>query len=257
MENNSFYIKEDSKIVINEQLKNTNFIVAAGLNVEFVLEDFEGQINLNFFIQKNANVTLKSLNLYNEKSVNLKANLCQSSLFFIYFADLSKNNLTFNSNVILLGDDSKSSFKFSSLVNENYCKNYNVSFSQLGLRTESLFEGFGVSQNEGNLIIKGVSHIEKGSVKSTANQLAKVILFDKTSKASASPILKIDCDDIKANHGCAIGALNDEHLYYLLSRGLSLNEARKLITEGYLLPIARYFDEEKQNLIKENIEGSI
>ena len=107
------------------------------------------------------------------------------------------------------------------------------------------------------MIIKGISHIEKGSIKSKANQIAKIILFDKASKASASPILKIDCDDIKANHGCAIGALNQEHLYYLLSRGLSLFEAKRIITEGYLLPIAKYFNSDEEQLIKETIEGSI
>ena len=102
--------------------------------------------------------------------------------------------------------------------------------------------------------VEGISHIEKGAIKSKASQKIKSILFDKTSEAIANPILKIDCDDIEASHACAIGSLNDDHLFYLLSRGIALEDAKKLITYGYLNPIVNYFlDEEKEeleNLIK-------
>ena len=107
------------------------------------------------------------------------------------------------------------------------------------------------------LNVNGISHIEKGANKSNANQSVKVILFDKESKAKASPTLKIDCEDIKASHGCAIGSLNEEHLYYLLSRGLSEIEARKLITYGYLLPISLNYDEEIRKIIEETIYRSL
>ena len=51
-----------------------------------------------------------------------------------------------------------------------------------------------------------------------------------------------------------IGSLNDDYLFYLLSRGIALEDAKKLITYGYLNPIVNYFDdedkEELENLIK-------
>ena len=82
----------------------------------------------------------------------------------------------------------------------------------------------------------------------------KVILFDKESKAKASPTLKIDCDDIVANHACAIGSLNEDHVFYLKTRGLSEDEARRLITLGYLTPIENYFDESRKELIESYIK---
>ena len=252
-----FEVRDQKIINISKEQANEEFVIFTNREVEFNIEDIEGTFNLNFFVEEGAKVSVKMLSLKSKKTVNLKANVCKNALFFINIADFVSENIELNSNVILYGNNSKSEVNLSSLVNKNYCKKYNISFSHIGENTNSNLKGYGVSQDEGNLIIKGISHIEKGSIKSKANQIAKIILFDKASKASASPILKIDCDDIKANHGCAIGALNQEHLYYLLSRGLSLFEAKRIITEGYLLPIARYFNSDEEKLIKETIEGSI
>lgn len=254
---NMFEVHNKKNLTISKEQANEEFVIFANDEIEFSIDDVEGIFNLNFFIEEGAKVTIKMLSLKNKKTVNIKANVCKNALFLINIADFVSNNIEINSNVILYGDNSKSEVNLSSLVNKNYCKKYNISFSHIGENTSSNLNGYGVSQDEGNLIIKGISHIEKGSIKSKANQIAKIILFDKTSKASASPILKIDCDDIKANHGCAIGALNQEHLYYLLSRGLSLFEAKRIITEGYLLPIAKHFNSDEEQLIKQTIEGSI
>ena len=252
-----FEVSNQKTVNISKELANEEFVIFANVQVEFNIEDIDETFNLNFFVEEGAKVSIKMLSLKHKKTLNLKANVCKNGLFLINIADFVSENIEVNSNVILYGDNSKSEVNLSSLVNKNYCKKYNISFSHIGENTNSNLKGYGVSQDKGNLIIKGISHIEKGSIKSKANQIAKIILFDKASKASASPILKIDCDDIKANHGCAIGALNQEHLYYLLSRGLSLFEAKRIITEGYLLPIAKYFNSDEEQLIKETIEGSI
>lgn len=74
-------------------------------------------------------------------------------------------------------------------------------------------EGYSVNTDISKLKVEGISHIEKGAIKSKASQKIKAILFDQTSSALANPILKIDCDDIEASHACAIGSLNDDHLF--------------------------------------------
>ena len=103
---------------------------------------------------------------------------------------------------------------------------------------------YGVCKDNSTLIFDGVSHIDRHGKKSEAKQNAKIIIFDKNCKAVANPSLLIDYNDIVANHGAAVGTLNQDHIYYLLSRGLELKEARKLITLGYLKPILRNIDEE-------------
>ena len=82
------------------------------------------------------------------------------------------------------------------------------------------------------------------------------MVFDKASNAVAKPILQIDENDIEASHAAIVGKINDEHLFYLTSRGLTDAEAKELITFGYLKPILNGFDEENiKEEITELIEG--
>lgn len=210
--------------------------------------------SLTLFLQKNSVCNLRIFFKNQKNSLVLHANLNDNASLNIYFADFSNDNSSLTSNVILLGEGAKSSFKFSSLVTKNDNKKYSISFSHIGEKTESHLEGYSVNTDTSKLKVEGISHIEKDAIKSKASQKIKAILFDQTSSAIANPILKIDCDDIEASHACAIGSLNDDHLFYLLSRGIALEDAKKLITYGYLNPIVNYFDdedkEELENLIK-------
>ena len=201
--------------------------------------------SLTLFLQKNSVCNLRIFFKNQKNSLVLHANLNDNATLNIYFADFSNGDSSLLSNVILLGESSKSSFKFSSLTTKNDNKKYSISFSHIGEKSESVLEGYSVNTDISKLKVEGISHIEKDAIKSKASQKIKAILFDQTSSAIANPILKIDCDDIEASHACAIGSLNDDHLFYLLSRGIALEDAKKLITYGYLNPIVNYFDDEE------------
>ena len=255
---NTINFKEDKKVNLNDISDgNTNFNVAKNTHIDLLLRDMPEDFELNFFVQEDASVNLRIINFNSSKTINIHANVCKNGIFNVILADFAQERTHINSNVILFDDYASSSFRFSTLAKGNDLKLYNISFDHIGEHTSSTLEGFGVAQDEGYINCKGVSHIEKNSIKSNASQLVKVILFDEHSKSTASPTLKIDCDDIKANHGCAIGALNENHMFYLMSRGLSRAEARKLVTTGYLIPITKYFEEELANLILEEINRSL
>lgn len=225
--------------------------------IDLDLVNFSDSCDLKIFAQKGSLCNLRILLKDKPKNIVLHANLDEKSEFNVYFADFSLGNSTFNSHIILLGDGAKSEFKFSSFNTLNYMKKYNLSYDHIGLKTTSNLEGYGVCLKDSLLTVNGVSHIEKDSIKSSATQKIKAILFDETSGAIANPILKIDCDDIIANHACAIGSLNDDHIFYLLSRGIKLEEARKLITYGYLSPIKEHFEEKEKEEIQNLIEGDL
>ena len=80
------------------------------------------------------------------------------------------------------------------------------------------------------------------------------MVFDALSNGIAKPILKIDENDIEASHAAVVGKINDEHLFYLTSRGLTEADAKQLITFGYLKPIMNGFIEDE---IKEEISTLI
>lgn len=228
-----------------------------GLDFSFELDAKETNIELDFDVEENANVELRILNYKEEKALNLHGKVCKNSIFNVYLADFSENLMTVKSIVDLDEEGANSTFKFSTLSDKEIIKNYDISFNHNTKKTKSLLEGYGVAEDTSSIIVNGVSHIKKDCAKCKTAQKIKVILFDKFSKATTNPVLKIDCEDIEASHACAIGNLNEDHIFYLLSRGIELKEARKLITLGYLNPIKNYFPEDQKEFISSLIERNM
>ncbi|MBI2656509.1 SufD family Fe-S cluster assembly protein [Candidatus Woesearchaeota archaeon] len=84
-----------------------------------------------------------------------------------------------------------------------------------------------------------------------ANNILK--LGDKTL-ANSIPSLKIDANDVKASHGATVGQIDEEHMFYLMSRGLSRAEAERLIVEGFFEPIIQKIPLEE---LREKIRGLV
>lgn len=212
------------------------------LNLNFFNFDFLKEINI--FVGKNV---VGKINLFENESecdIILRCNLNDNADLVFNNIDFLPKNKKIDAKVILFGDYSSCRWNSSVLSNEKCNKSYNISFSHIGEKSKSIMNNYGVCKDSSTIIFDGVSHIEKSAKKSLASQNAKIIIYDKECSAYANPKLLIDYDDVVANHSAAVGTLNEEHIFYLLSRGLSIKEARKLITFGYLKPILSNLDEE-------------
>ncbi|MBL0265204.1 MAG: SufD family Fe-S cluster assembly protein [Leptospiraceae bacterium] len=74
--------------------------------------------------------------------------------------------------------------------------------------------------------------------------------MSRTVRAESMPKLEVFADDVKCSHGATVGEVNAEQLFYLMSRGLTENESRFLIIEGFLKEILDFVTvEEIQNLL--------
>ena len=90
--------------------------------------------------------------------------------------------------------------------------------------------------------------------KTDGYQLSKCILLDKTSEFNAKPELEIYADDVKCSHGSASGSLNEDSIFYLMSRGINYEQAKELLINGFLLDvIEKITDPETKNLIKNTL----
>lgn len=93
----------------------------------------------------------------------------------------------------------------------------------------------GINAGDGTLLFYGTSDILNGSHKSVTRQEGRITNLSPGSKSEVSPALLIKDDDVNASHGAALGAYNPEAMYYMMSRGLTEAESRKLITLGSML----------------------
>lgn len=86
----------------------------------------------------------------------------------------------------------------------------------------------------GKLNLKGIIKIDKGAELVEAFLRQAVLLIGENSMATAVPELEIESNEVKASHAAAIGRIDEEQLFYLMSRGLNREEAVKLIIKAFL-----------------------
>ena len=223
---------------------DVNLNIKSGINAKFVDVLSNGNVNIN--VEENSFVSYTILNSSNTKrKFNVYGNLelmeiSLDSTNESLDVDLLAENASFNSKCLSFAGNVNSDFH----IYVNHLKKY----------TFSNVENTGVALNGGKLLFDVVGKIQKGMSKSKCSQLSRGIVMDNDSKVDAKPVLLIDEFDCFANHGASIGKVSDEDLFYLMSRGLSKNEAFILILDGIIRPfIDSIVIEEYKNQISEKV----
>lgn len=190
------------------------------------------------------------------KNTKINVKVHRDGLFEGYMADFSSTGGKFYIDVELLEEGAECNWHLSSMSTKDSRKEFVTSVRHAAPYTNATMANYGIARDESRMIFKGTGAIDKGAVKTITKQIAKVIVFDPNSDGIASPSLVIDDNDVSASHAAIVGRLNEQHLYYLQSRGVSLEDAKRLIALGYLKPIeAGFADENVKNRIDSVIEG--
>lgn len=170
------------------------------------------------------------------------------------YAELSDGSIDASYRYYLDGEGADAKVRMAILSKEKERKYYEVLIEHRKPHTYGQMDNYGVVKDEGHLIIDGIGTITKGQHNSSSHQTNKIMVFDPRCVASANPYLYIDEYDVKASHAAGVGKMDEEHLYYLQSRGLTKMQAMHLITYGYLKPVIEVIDNE---MLKERFEKAL
>ena len=244
-------IRLDFDLESNSSLKIIDYSIDKSEN-NFV------NIVYNFNLEKDA--ILKNYKLDNEENNNIKysynnINLDTNSVAENFILSLGssfiKNEINCNLNgkyssafvngIFNLDNNKNHEIRTSiNHLNEN-TKSYQLIKSVLGENTKSAYQG--------KIFVKS------NAQKTDGYQLSKAILLSDNAEFNAKPELEIYADDVKCSHGSASGSLNQDSIFYIMSRGLNYTEAKELLINGFLLDVVeKITDNEIKNLIK-NIMG--
>ena len=97
----------------------------------------------------------------------------------------------------------------------------------------------GVLKNKSSSIFKGMIKIDEDSKKSEAYLAEHAMLLDKGARANAVPGLEIKTNDVKATHSASVALIDEEEIFYLMSRGLNHDEADRLAVLAFVEPAVR------------------
>lgn len=119
--------------------------------------------------------------------------------------------------------------------------------------TTSTMHTKGSLHGKAKTIYRGLIKIQEGAHNSKGFQKEDTLLLSEQAQANAVPVLEIHNDNVTCSHGTTISQVDQEKLFYLTSRGLTENEAKQNIVEGFFEPILANLTEKEANSIRNAI----
>ena len=216
------------------------------LNIVYDFDLKKNAILKNYKIDKLQNKNIK----YSFNNINQDENSISETFLLSSGSSFLKNEINCNLN----GQYSSAFINGVFLLKDNQQHEIRTSINHLVENTKSYQLIKSVLGKESKAAYQGKIFVNQKAQKTDGYQLSKAILLDETSEFNAKPELEIYADDVKCSHGSTSGSLDENSIFYLMSRGLNYQQSKELLINGFILDvIEKITDPEIKNLIKSMI----
>ena len=225
-------------IEFSDDKSTTNFI---NINYKFDLQ--KNAILKNYKIDNNSNSNVK----YSFSNINQNSNSVSETFLLSSGSKFVKNEINCNLN----GKYASAFVNGVFILDKTKHHEIKTNINHLVENTKSYQLIKGVLEDTSKAVYQGKIFVSSEAQKTNGYQLSNAILLSENSEFNAKPELEIYADDVKCSHGSSSGSLDENSIFYLMSRGLNYKEAKKLLINGFLLDVVeKITDFEIKNLIK-------
>ena len=239
-----FELDKDSSLRLIDLFNDTsekNF-----LNIFYNFDLKENAVLKNYKIDKSENKNIK----YSFNNIEQDKNSISETFILSSGSNFFKNEINCN----LKGEYSSAFVNGILSLNNDKHHEIRTIINHLIENTKSYQLIKSVLEDSSKAVYQGKIFVNSEAQKTDGYQLSKAILLNEESEFNVKPELEIYADDVKCSHGSASGSLNEDSIFYLMSRGLSYQQSRELLINGFLLDvIEKITDSEIKNLIKNMI----
>ena len=211
-------------------------------NYVSTVEEAKGQANViaEVIVGDNAQVTYgavdvlaKGFNTY----VNRRAHVKRDGKMDWALGLMNDSNTIAENITHLVGDNSNGETKMVVVGRGEQKQNFTTEVRHWGKDSAGHILKHGVMKESAQSIFNGIGKIEHGATRADAQQESRVLMLSEKARGDANPILLIDEDDVTAGHAASVGRVDPLQLYYLMSRGITKEEAERLVIHGFLAPV--------------------
>jgi len=227
--------------ISNENLNNNflNFRQKINIGKNSILKNYSLDINEN----SNFKYSFKDINL--EKNSHLEYFiLSKGSKFLKHDINCSLNSeygsVVLNG-IIDLNEKKHHEIKTKINHNEENCKSYQLIKSVLNDNSKGVYQG--------------KIYVNSKAQKTDGYQLSRALLLNDEVEFNAKPELEIYADDVKCSHGSTSGNVDEDSIFYLMSRGLSYEQSKKLLTNGFLNEVIEKITNDEVKLLVKKLMG--
>ncbi len=251
---------------LDESVINSRNMVKIGENSEaHIVEITINKSEKNFFNNVFENIILKknailknifiqedtSKGYFHKYSTNKLSTKSKYSAF-IFPSGLKFNKIDMEFN--LEGEFSECNLQAASFIHKNDHQEIKTRINHLAPNCKSYQKVKKVLNADSKGVYQGKVFVKDIAQKTDAYQLSKAILLNETSEFDSKPELEIYADDVKCSHGSTSGNVDEESIFYLMSRGLNRQESVKLLVNGFLNDV---IDSIKSNSLKNFVQSKL
>lgn len=200
----------------------------------------------NYKIDHKKNSNIK----YSYNNINLEKNSISENFILSTGSKFIKNEINCN-----LNDEYSSAF-INGIINLTNSQHHEIktNINHLAENTKSYQLIKSVLNENAKGIYQGKIYVDSKAQKTNGYQLSKALLLSGNTEFDGKPELEIYADDVKCSHGATSGNLDEDAIFYLMSRGLSNQQSKELLINGFLLDaVEKITDIEIKDLIKNMI----
>ncbi len=260
---NYFTSKLDNKIINNSnkiKLNQNSELILIEYNIcensKFLKNTFE---NINIeknSILKNISIQNNKCNGYFYKNISGVQGYNSSYQNFLLTSGLKFNKVDVN---ISLEKENSNCFILSGLnLNSGEHQEIKTKINHLAPNCKSYQKIKNVLENDSIGVYQGKIYVKDIAQKTDAYQLSKALILNDLAEFNAKPELEIYADDVKCSHGSTSGSIDLDAIHYLMTRGIELHKAKKLLINGFLSEIFENIPEKKiKNFLEKCMEYQI
>ncbi len=239
------------KIGKNSELHNINLFINNS-KYKFMNNVYENITLENNAVYKNICIQSdKNEGYFHKFSKNkLSSRSKYSSFIFPSGSKFNKLDLEFN----LEGEDSECILQSASFLNKSEHQEIKTKMNHVAPNCKSYQKVKNVLGSDGKGVYQGKIYVKDIAQKTNAYQLSKALLLSDSCEFNSKPELEIYADDVKCSHGATSGSVDEDSIYYLMSRGLSRKEAVRLLIDGFLNEVV---DMIKSNSVKKFVKRKL
>ena len=158
----------------------------------------------------------------------------------------------------LEGEDSECILQSASFLNKSDHQEIKTKMNHVAPSCKSYQKVKNVLDSDGKGVYQGKIYVKDIAQKTNAYQLSKALLLSDSSEFNSKPELEIYADDVKCSHGATSGSVDEDSIYYLMSRGLNRKEAVRLLIDGFLNEVVDMIKSNSvKKLVKSKLQGQI
>jgi Fe-S cluster assembly scaffold protein SufB len=240
-------------IVIKINNNSREILVNAGENSKAaVIESADGDLKVDVEVIAGKNSVIDYASIYGNaqivKNGTAKENACINWIDIV----LGEVNLSVKTK---LSEPMASTAKLGAFFNDKMqVSQITAAALHEAKNTNSSIYHKGILTDDAKSVFKANVNVSKNATGSIGKQKAGVLLIGNNASCDAMPILDVNNDDVQCSHGVSVTKLDDEEIFYLMSRGMDEETARSTIISGFIEPV---INELKDELLKEKVHSAV